>query len=62
LPAKPEGYDLILIPGAITADFREAERRLKAKIRLGPKHAADLGFVLRHLDEFELSSSIQLAS
>jgi dihydropteroate synthase-like protein len=56
--AKPEGYDLILIPGAITADFREAERRLNVKIRLGPKHAADLGFVLRHLDEFELSSSI----
>ena len=22
--AKPEGYDLILIPGAVTADFREA--------------------------------------
>ncbi len=56
--AKPDGYDLILIPGAITADFREAERRLKAKIRLGPKHAADLGFVLRHLGEFELSSRI----
>ena len=56
--AKPEGYDLILIPGAITADFREAERRLNAKIRLGPKHAADLGFVLRHMDEVELSSSI----
>ena len=56
--AKPEGYDLILIPGAITADFREAERRLKAKIRLGPKHAADLGFVLRHLGEVELSTSI----
>ena len=56
--AKPEGYDLILIPGAITADFREAEKRLKARIRLGPKHAADLGFVLRHLDEVELSSNI----
>jgi dihydropteroate synthase-like protein len=56
--AKPEGYDLILIPGAVTADFREAEQRLNAKIRLGPKHAADLGFVLRHLDEFALSSSI----
>ncbi len=56
--AKPEGYDLILIPGAITADFQEAEKRLKTKIRLGPKHAADLGFVLRHMDEVELSSDI----
>lgn len=56
--AAPQGYDLILIPGAITADFQEAERELEAKIRLGPKHAADLGFVLRHLDEVELSSTI----
>jgi len=58
LGAAPKGYDLILIPGAITADFREAERRLGAKIRLGPKHAADLGFVLRHLDDVELSARI----
>lgn len=56
--AAPQGYDLILIPGAITADFQEAERELSARIRLGPKHAADLGFVLRHLDEVELSSSV----
>ena len=56
--AAPQGYDLILIPGAITADFQEAERELGAKIRLGPKHAADLGFVLRHLDEVELSPNI----
>jgi dihydropteroate synthase-like protein len=56
--AASQGYDLILIPGAITADFREAEKALGAKIRLGPKHAADLGFVLRHLDEVELSRTI----
>ncbi len=56
--AAPKGYDLILVPGAITADFREAERKLGAKIRLGPKHAADLGFVLSHIDDVELSTSI----
>ncbi len=56
--AEPKGYDLILIPGAITADFRDAERELGAKIRLGPKHAADLGFVLSHLDDVELSRRI----
>jgi dihydropteroate synthase-like protein len=56
--AAPSGYDLILIPGAITADFQEAERVLGAKIRLGPKHAADLGFVLKHLSDFELSRTI----
>ena len=60
LGAAPRGYDLILIPGAITADFREAERALGTKIRLGPKHAADLGIVLHHLDkeEIELSRTV----
>lgn len=55
LEAAPKGYDLILIPGAVTADFGEAEKALKTKIRLGPKHAADLGLVLRHMGEVELS-------
>ena len=56
----PLGYDLILIPGAITVDFREAEHALGAKIRLGPKHAADLGIVLHHLAEerIELSRTV----
>ncbi|MDD1736027.1 MAG: dihydropteroate synthase-like protein, partial [Methanothrix sp.] len=56
--AAPRGYDLILIPGAVTANFGEAERALGTKIRLGPKHAADLGFVLRRLGEVELSSTV----
>lgn len=56
--AAPKGYDLILLPGAITADFTEAERALGTKIRLGPKHAADLGFVLKHLGAVELSRSV----
>jgi len=55
--AAPIGYDLILIPGAITADFSTAEAVLGTKIRLGPKHAADLGFVLSHLGDVELSTS-----
>ncbi|MDQ1262515.1 MAG: hypothetical protein QG575_1696, partial [Euryarchaeota archaeon] len=60
LGTAPQGYDLILIPGAITADFQEAERALGAKIRLGPKHAADLKVVLRHLakEKVELSRTI----
>ena len=60
LCAAPQGYDLILIPGAITANFREAERALGAKIRLGPKHAADLGIVLHHLakEKIELSRTV----
>jgi dihydropteroate synthase-like protein len=57
LAATPRGYDLILIPGAITADFSRAEKALNTKIRLGPKHAADLGFVLRHIPGIELSTT-----
>jgi dihydropteroate synthase-like protein len=56
--AEPKNYDLIIIPGAITSDFSHAEKALGAKIRLGPKHAADLEFVLKHLDKIELSPSI----
>jgi dihydropteroate synthase-like protein len=60
LAAAPQGYDLILIPGAITADFQEVERTLDTQIRLGPKHAADLDRVLRRLErgDIELSSTI----
>jgi dihydropteroate synthase-like protein len=60
LRQMPRGYDLIMIPGAITADFREAELALGAKICLGPKHAADLGIVLHHLarEKIELSRTV----
>ena len=60
LRQMPRGYDLIMIPGAITADFRDAELALGAKIRLGPKHAADLGIVLHHLarEKIELSRTV----
>jgi dihydropteroate synthase-like protein len=54
----PTGYDLILIPGAITSDFSAVERELGTKVRLGPKHAVDLGYVLSHIEEIELSTSI----
>jgi dihydropteroate synthase-like protein len=56
--AAPKDYDLILIPGAITADFSAVETALGTKIRLGPKHATDIGFVLHHLGDVELSTSI----
>ncbi len=57
LSAAPEGYDLILIPGAITADFRDAERALGSRIFLGPKHAADIGEVLEHIERGDLKLS-----
>ena len=60
--AAPRGYDLILIPGAVTADFHEAERALGSPIRLGPKHAADLGEVLPLIEKGELEPSRTIPS
>lgn len=58
LQAGPRGYDLILVPGAVTADFSRAEETLGSRIRLGPKHAADVGFVLKHIGDVDLSRTV----
>ena len=51
-------YDLILISGLITADFSRLEEDLGVPIRLGPKHAIDLKYVLPIADEIEFSKKI----
>jgi dihydropteroate synthase-like protein len=56
--ASPSSYDIILIPGAITADFGPVAAELGTKIRLGPKHAVDLRSVLPLLDSVELSATV----
>lgn len=48
LPDKK--YDLILIPGLASGDFSLLEKEINTPIRLGPKHAVDLGFVLSFAD------------
>ena len=52
------GYDLILIPGLIPADFSDVEKELGVKIRLGPRDARDLDFVLSHSEELNFSKTI----
>ncbi|NJD53910.1 MAG: dihydropteroate synthase-like protein [Candidatus Methanoperedens sp.] len=42
----PKKYDLILIPGLAKGDFQGLEKEIGIPVRLGPKHAVDLGFVL----------------
>ncbi len=54
LPGKK--YDLILIPGLASGDFSGLEKEFETQIRLGPKHAIDLGFVLS--SDMAFSSSI----
>ena len=51
-------YDLILIPGLVAGDFSKASEELGCKIRLGPKHAYDLGFVLPFAEKTEFSEKV----
>jgi dihydropteroate synthase-like protein len=51
-------YDLILIPGLVAGDFSKVSDELGCRIRLGPKHAYDLSFVLRFAEEIEFSEKI----
>jgi hypothetical protein len=54
----PKNYDLILLPGLVTGDFSEASEKLGCKIRLGPKQAYDLDFVLQFVEKIEFSKKI----
>ncbi len=51
-------YNLILLPGLVAGDFSKVSDELDCKIKLGPKHAYDLGFVLRFADEVEFSEKV----
>ena len=51
-------YDLILVPGLVSGDFSKASEILGCKIRLGPKHAYDLSFVLPFAEKTEFSEKI----
>lgn len=55
---SPKKYDLILVPGLASGDYSGLEKELGIPIRLGPKHAVDLGFVLEFAEGFDFSSRI----
>ncbi len=56
LPSKK--YDLILIPGTASGDFSGLEKEINTPIRLGPKHAIDLGFVVSLAGDTTFSAKI----
>jgi dihydropteroate synthase-like protein len=56
LPEKK--YDLIFISGMSGSDFSGLEKELGIVLRLGPKHAIDLGFVLSCAGSFDFSTKI----
>lgn len=51
-------YDIILLPGLVPGDFSKVSDELDCKIRLGPRHAYDLGFVLDFAEEVEFSEKV----
>ncbi len=51
-------FDLVLVSGLCGGDFSKLEKEFNVKIRLGPKHASDLGLILKYVDKIELSSKI----
>jgi len=56
LPQKK--YDLILVPGLASGDYSLLEKEINTPIKLGPKHAVDLGFVLSYADDIVFSVKI----
>ncbi len=51
-------YDLILIPGLASGDFSGIEKEFDTRVRLGPKHAVDLGFVLSYAQDITFSRKV----
>lgn len=56
--SKKSDYDLILVSGLCKADFSGLEKEIATPIRLGPRHAYDLGEVLKSAEGMEFSSHI----
>ncbi|MCW3992132.1 MAG: dihydropteroate synthase-like protein [Candidatus Bathyarchaeota archaeon] len=55
---RVEGYDLILMPGAVRGDVSPVESATGIPTFKGPLHAADLPLVLGLLEEVELSKTV----
>ncbi len=56
LPRKK--FDLILVPGLASGDYSGLEKEIKTPVKLGPKHAVDLGFVLSYAGDTAFSAKI----
>jgi len=56
--SKKSDFDLILLSGLCKADFSRLEKEIATPIRLGPRHAYDIGDTLQFADEMLFSSHI----
>ena len=55
---KKGSYDLVIVPGMCTASFEQVEQETGVPIYRGPRHAADLAFILPMLSSITLSRTI----
>ncbi|HWQ68150.1 MAG TPA: dihydropteroate synthase-like protein [Methanospirillum sp.] len=53
-----EAYDMVIVSGMCTASFQSVEEETGVPIYRGPRHAADLGMILRNISTTELSRNI----
>jgi len=51
-------YDLVIVPGMCTASFEQVEQETGVPIYRGPRHAADLAFILTIVSSVTLSRTI----
>lgn len=51
-------YDRVIVSGMCTASFAQVETETGVPVYRGPRHAADLGIVLAHLDQLTLSKDV----
>lgn len=51
-------YDMVIVSGMSTASFEQVERGTGVPVYRGPRHAADLAFILPNLGSIELSRTI----
>jgi dihydropteroate synthase-like protein len=55
---KKGSYDLVVVPGMCTASFEQVEQETGVPIYRGPRHAADLAFILSLISTVTLSRTI----
>ncbi len=55
---KKGSYDLVIVPGMCTASFEQVEQETGVPIYRGPRHAADLAFILPLISTVTLSRTI----
>jgi len=58
--SKNRDYDLTLVSGLCKADFSGLEKEIAMPIRLGPRHAYDLGDVIHFAEEMEMEFSSRI--